>query len=414
MTPTPTCTAPQVLQNNVCVTPTPTCTAPQVLQNNVCVTPTPTCTATQVLQNNVCVTPTPICTAPQVLVDNVCVTPSALKVIQPSALIASGSFVEPNDTPAEATSMLTNDEPLYQFLSSVTDEDWFEVYAKAGQRYTATIPASSIGKLINPALQLYDPAGNLLASQLGQDKQITWTATTSGLYRIRVTDQALPAKKSPASELKGEATDYSYQIRVFLTDAPQQVLTKGRVLDSCGQGINEANVSAWLGSVLTDSTLTNKIGEFGLLLNPGNYDLKILATNFQEASKSVAVGQESTILAEIKLSPKTTPTGCVSSLAAQAQQAPAVYDDQQGNLIIKDIVIDDKVYYVELKNTGDYRFQLSQFFPIPGVIHTDPPEYVPSTLTAKLPKVFALDQIWKVQLRHNGAGVLTLESAETY
>lgn len=38
---TPTCTAPQVLQNNVCVTPTPTCTAPQVLQNNVCVTPAP-------------------------------------------------------------------------------------------------------------------------------------------------------------------------------------------------------------------------------------------------------------------------------------------------------------------------------------------------------------------------------------
>ncbi|NOS88024.1 MAG: hypothetical protein HOP34_05695 [Methylococcaceae bacterium] len=85
---TPTCTAPQVLQNNVCVTPStptiPTCTAPQVLQNNVCVTPStptiPTCTAPQVLQNNVCVTPSiptiPTCTAPQVLQNNVCVTPS--------------------------------------------------------------------------------------------------------------------------------------------------------------------------------------------------------------------------------------------------------------------------------------------------------------------------------------------------
>lgn len=57
---TPTCTAPQVLQNNVCVTPVPTCTAPQVLQNNVCVTPIPTCIAPQVLQNNVCVTPPPL------------------------------------------------------------------------------------------------------------------------------------------------------------------------------------------------------------------------------------------------------------------------------------------------------------------------------------------------------------------
>lgn len=36
---TPTCTAPQVLQGNVCVTPVSSCTAPQVLQGNVCVSP---------------------------------------------------------------------------------------------------------------------------------------------------------------------------------------------------------------------------------------------------------------------------------------------------------------------------------------------------------------------------------------
>lgn len=58
--PTPTCYAPQVLQNNICVTPTPTCYAPQVLQNNICVTPIPTCYAPQVLQNNICITPTTI------------------------------------------------------------------------------------------------------------------------------------------------------------------------------------------------------------------------------------------------------------------------------------------------------------------------------------------------------------------
>ena len=75
VTPTPTCYAPQVLKNNVCVTPTPTCYAPQVLENNVCVTPTPTCYAPQVLENNVCVTPIPTCYAPEVLQDNVCVTP---------------------------------------------------------------------------------------------------------------------------------------------------------------------------------------------------------------------------------------------------------------------------------------------------------------------------------------------------
>lgn len=77
----PTCSAPQVLQNNVCVTPVPTCTAPQVLQNNVCVTPPPTCIAPQVLQDNVCVTPIPTCIAPQVLQNNVCVTPPPLETM---------------------------------------------------------------------------------------------------------------------------------------------------------------------------------------------------------------------------------------------------------------------------------------------------------------------------------------------
>ncbi len=72
---TPTCTPPQVLQNNLCVTPTPTCTSPQVLQNGICVTPTPTCTSPQVLQNGICVTPTPTCTSPQVLQNGVCVIP---------------------------------------------------------------------------------------------------------------------------------------------------------------------------------------------------------------------------------------------------------------------------------------------------------------------------------------------------
>ncbi len=36
---TPTCTAPQVLQGNVCVTPVASCPSPQVLQGNVCVSP---------------------------------------------------------------------------------------------------------------------------------------------------------------------------------------------------------------------------------------------------------------------------------------------------------------------------------------------------------------------------------------
>ncbi len=94
--PTPTCTSPQVLQNGICVTPTPTCTSPQVLQNGVCVTPTPTCTSPQVLQNGVCVTPTPTCTSPQVLQNGICVTPTP-NCISPQVL-QNGVCVTPTPT----------------------------------------------------------------------------------------------------------------------------------------------------------------------------------------------------------------------------------------------------------------------------------------------------------------------------
>ncbi len=79
---TPTCTPPEVLQDNVCVLPPPpTCNPPQVLQNNECVTPAPTCTPPQVLQGNECVTPPLTCTAPQELKNDICVTPKPLTKI---------------------------------------------------------------------------------------------------------------------------------------------------------------------------------------------------------------------------------------------------------------------------------------------------------------------------------------------
>lgn len=342
------------------------------------------------------------------------------KITQPAALIATGSFAEPNDTPAEATPILVNDQPLFQFFTNPSDEDWYEIFAKAGRNYTITIPAASVGRLINPALELYDAAGKLLVNQAnsgttGQGEQIRWTALSDGLFRIRVTNQPSVAGRSPATETyQGEAVDYTYQIRVFLTDAPQQILTKGRVLDDCKQGINGANVSALLGSVLADSTLTNKLGEFGLLLNAGNYELKIAATNYHETSQTVAVGQEATALIPIKLTAATT-NACVNNPSTQTQLTPAFYDDRQGLLTIKNIVIDDKaVYYVELKNIGDYRFRLDKFLAIPGVIIDNPPSFSSGTALATLPEVFALTQNWKVQLKYAGNGILTIHSASPH
>ncbi len=346
--------------------------------------------------------------------------PTLEEVTQATALIASGSFAEPNNTPAEATPILVNDQPVFQLFTSPTDEDWFEVYAEAGERYTVDIPTSSVGKSINPVLELYDAAGTLLDRQVnngssGQGEQLQFTAPSTGLFRIRVTHQISVARAAPDDEsFKGEAVDYSYQIRVFLTDAPLQALTKGRVLDPCNLGITGADVAAKLNGVSARSTLTNKLGEFGLLLNPGNYELNIFATNYQQANQAVNVGQDSIALPEIRLTP-TTNNACAGDNISRAQQAPVVYDEQTGQLIVKDVVLDgSQVYYVELQNIGDFRFQLTRMLTLPGVIHSNPPVYSSSTSLADLPKVFALDQNWRVQMKHIGDGVLPIESAEPY
>ncbi|MFU8787719.1 MAG: pre-peptidase C-terminal domain-containing protein [Methylobacter sp.] len=390
------------------------CTAPQVLENGICVTPPPVCIEPQVLENGICVTPivTPACTGNQILLNNVCVSPATQ--------IATGSFSEPNNSRGEATPILINDQPIFHMFTSPTDTDWFEIYAEAGERYTIDIPGASVGKAINPVIDLYDEANNLLTDQvnngaLGEGEQLQFTAPSTGLFWIRVSHHSSLARATPNEELfKGEAIDYSYQIRVFLTDAPLQPLTKGRTLDNCDQGINGADVSASLGGVSARSTVTNKFGEFGLLLNPGNYELNILATQYQQASQSVAVGQEPIALPAIKLTP-TTSSACVGDSISRAQQAPAVYDEQTGLLVIKDVILDgSQVFYVELQNIGDFRFQLTRMLNLPGIIHSNPPLYNSITLLADLPKVFALDQDWKVQMRHIGDGVLPLESAEPY
>jgi hypothetical protein len=81
----PTCTAPKVLQNGVCVTPQVTCQSTEVLRDGVCVARTVSCVAPATLVNGSCVLPAPTCTAPKVLQNGLCVAPvtcTAPKVLQ--------------------------------------------------------------------------------------------------------------------------------------------------------------------------------------------------------------------------------------------------------------------------------------------------------------------------------------------
>ena len=62
---------------------------------------------------------------------------------------------------------------------------------------------------------------------------------------------------------------------------------RGRVLDPNGAPINAVKVSASRAGMAEFTTLTNAEGEFSLLLEPGEYTLKVFAEGFAEASLTI-------------------------------------------------------------------------------------------------------------------------------
>ncbi len=322
---------------------------------------------------------------------------------QPGQFISSNSFVEPNNTPDQATPLFVNDKPLYQLLEGPDEVDWFEFRAIDGKRYTIEIPGKSIGNNINPALQLFDMTGNSLSdliTRTNSDQNITLEIILpiSAIYRIRIINQPPFAKRSEV--------DNQYQIRIFLTDQPQQGIIKGFVLNACTQnGINEAEVSSLLGGIVNDSTLTFSTGEFGLPLNPDIYQIKSVAVNYQDETLApIGVALEN--ITQIRLDQKPI-LECNNTQATelspilQEQQAVAVYNDKSGVLSIRDVVYGDLAFYVELTDIGNFHFELSRYYQIPGTIHANPGEYNISSGIALLPAVFAYGKTWKVQIKNS-------------
>jgi len=239
-----------------------------------------------------------------------------------------------------------------------------------------------------------------------QGKLLSLTANVTGLIRVQVSNQ-IPLE--PNSNFS--AIDYAYKIKVFLTDAPQQGLIKGFVLESCQKtGLAKAAVSAWAGTSLSDSTFTHKTGEFGIPLNPGNYEVISQANNYQDGSKNTTVEQVKTSQIQIDQQPMTdcSQTPVTVDPIIQQQQAVSSYDEQSGLLVIKDVWAGGNAYYAELQNIGNYNFVLVDAMPLSGTAHTQPADYGFETQLLTLPTVSALGQTYIVQMKSDANFVFTV------
>ena len=323
---------------------------------------------------------------------------------------ATGSFAEPSDTAEQAIPILVSDEPQYHLLDNTGGEDWFEFYTVQGTNYSIEIPSDTTGSSINPVLTLFDEQGNQIEivdnNPTGQGEILNWTATATGLFRVRVSNQAAKARNAQINAL-----DYAYQIKVFLTDAPQQGLIKGFVLENCQQtGLAKAAVSAWTGTSLSDSTFTHKTGEFGIPLNPGNYDVISQANNYQDGSKNTNVEQVKTSQIQIDQQPLTdcSQTTVTVDPVIQQQQAVSSYNNQTGLLVIKDVWAGGNAYYAELQNIGNFNFVLADAIQLPGTAHTQPADYSFGTQLLTLPTVSAQGKTYKVQMKSDADFVFTV------
>lgn len=323
--------------------------------------------------------------------------------------LAKGSFKKPNFTPAQAVVVHVNDKRQQHIFGKPSDINWFEFYAKQGQRYSISVPNDSVGGSLNLGLEIYNADGQLVRSLVdegiqGEGEELIWTASSSGLFRVKISNQP------PYS--RDATLDNSFELQIFATDLPQQGIVKGTVVNSCNAvGINNAEVAGLLAGNPADSTLTYKTGEFSLLLNPNDYQIKSSVSQYLESTAAVSVNQIDDVELQMQQAPVTSCSNYVApplDPALLEQQAVASFSPEDNLLVVRDIVVGEQVFYAELRHLGNFRFEVSRIFEIPDSYHSQPGSYDPNLQTVNLPSVFASNKLYKVQLIPESSGIYVL------
>lgn len=255
-----------------------------------------------------------------------------------------------------AVTLSVNDFPKTFKFNYAGDENWFVFYGVKNQIYDIQIPNRSVGKGINPLLELYNTQGELIRSHdtgySGEGELLSRpTITENGYYFLRVRN--LTKTFSP---------DARFAIQVFLPLAPNNLLVKGRIIDKCIQrGINEAIVESG-----SDATLSYKTGEYALSFPAGTYTLTVQSRGYAQQSQSVTLKNddlEAYVVQNLnfELSPIA---GCpakqplVDNTQIQ-QQASGIYNDKIGELRLKDVRFGDQPpISVTLQDQGNFIFKL--------------------------------------------------------
>ncbi|MFI5377923.1 MAG: S8 family serine peptidase [Tepidisphaerales bacterium] len=154
----------------------------------------------------------------------------------------SGVETDPNNTPAQATPLAASGTASGYLAAG--DEDWYSFTASAGdvvQVKTATPggPPGEYQNLLDPAVEVYDAGGTLIASDSssagdGRNALLNFTAAASGTYRVRVLPQAGVGEYQLAvadfnAGLPGGFGNDVYQVQLAADGVTLNILANGQL-----------------------------------------------------------------------------------------------------------------------------------------------------------------------------------------
>ena len=98
---------------------------------------------------------------------------------------ARETLLEPDDTCATARDVTVGATPAPRQFCKPADADWVKFTASSGATYSAE--ATPVGADAHPNFQVYDQCG--YAATLSEGQTTSWTASSSGTYYVKMTNQ---------------------------------------------------------------------------------------------------------------------------------------------------------------------------------------------------------------------------------
>lgn len=340
------------------------------------------------------------------------VSPKLLNIIialmyLPDISTAATTPHEPNNSLADATFVAVNATQKTYAFDYAGDEDWFEFYALKEYPYDIEIPDKSVGKGINPAIEIYNEQGVVEVGLFdfnfaGEGELLSWrNVPKDGLYYVRVTNQQ-----------KNFNVDNRYDLKVYLPLLPNNLSVKGKILNQCSQ---KAISRAAIQSSANVPVLSNKNGEFNLTFPNGTYTLTANVTGYEQQSQTVSLNeQDKEKYVDQSVTFALTPKGSCQPAQAPIPAIPdpqptpivipkpepvATFNEQTGELWIKDVRVADDRITAKLHLRGD-KLKLIETQPINAHFYNAPAFYDFNTLLADVPSVSAYGKIWRIKMKN--------------